>query len=61
VALIAFELGLRFYTDHLEGNRYFKVTEPGQNLRRALTQFQLTRSIEHQRDKLTAIAATVAG
>ena len=55
VALIAFELGLRFYTDYLEGDRYFKVTGAGQNLQRALTQFQLVRSIEVQRDELTAM------
>jgi Ser/Thr protein kinase RdoA (MazF antagonist) len=60
VALIAFELGLRFYTDYLEGDRYFKVADPGQNLRRALTQFQLARSIEHQRDQLAAIVARLA-
>lgn len=60
VSLIAFELGLRFYTDYLEGNRYFKVTDNGQNLQRALTQFQLVRSIEGQRDGLTAIATRMA-
>ncbi|MHB8789916.1 MAG: phosphotransferase enzyme family protein [Desulfobulbaceae bacterium] len=60
VGLIAFELGLRFYTDYLEGDRYFKVAAAGQNLQRALTQFQLSRSIEQQRDGLTAIAARLA-
>lgn len=60
VALIAFELGLRFYTDYLEGDRYFKVTSAGQNLQRALTQFQLVRSIEGQQDALTTIVSQVA-
>lgn len=60
VALIAFELGLRFYTDYLEGDRYFKVADAGQNLQRALTQFQLTRSIELQRDELAARVARLA-
>jgi Ser/Thr protein kinase RdoA (MazF antagonist) len=60
VAVIAFELGLRFYTDYLEGDRYFKVADAGQNLQRALTQFQLTRSIERQRDELAAIVARLA-
>lgn len=46
--LIAFELGLRFLTDHLAGDRYFKISRPGQNLQRALVQFHLTRSIERQ-------------
>lgn len=48
IRLIPFELGLRFLTDHLEGDRYFKVNRPGHNLDRALVQFALMRSIEHQ-------------
>ena len=46
VRLIAFELGLRFFTDHLEGNVYFKVGREEQNLARALVQFRLAASIE---------------
>lgn len=45
IQLIPFELGLRFYSDYLEGNRYFKVTEPEQNLQRAADQFRLCESI----------------
>ena len=48
VRLIAFELGLRFYTDHLEGDVYFKARQPEHNLARALVQFRLTESIEAQ-------------
>lgn len=44
--LIAFELGLRFFTDYLAGNVYFKVERPEQNLARALVQFRLTAGIE---------------
>jgi Ser/Thr protein kinase RdoA (MazF antagonist) len=46
--LLAFELGLRFFTDYLAGNVYFKVTHPEHNLDRALVQFKLTESIEAQ-------------
>jgi len=53
--LITFELGLRFYTDYLAGNRYFKVSHPEHNLHRAVTQFHLAESIERQRDRLTAV------
>lgn len=45
IRLIPFELGLRFYCDYLDGNRYFKVTEPSENLRRATEQFRLCESI----------------
>lgn len=48
IQLIPFELGLRFYTDYLEGNRYFKASEPDQNLQRAKAQFHLLESIERQ-------------
>jgi Ser/Thr protein kinase RdoA (MazF antagonist) len=48
IRLIPFELGIRFYTDYLQGNQYFKVTEPEQNLRRAIGQFRLCESIMAQ-------------
>ena len=48
IRLIAFELGLRFFTDYLEGNVYFKVRHTEHNLARALVQFTLTESIESQ-------------
>jgi Ser/Thr protein kinase RdoA (MazF antagonist) len=54
IRLIAFELGLRFFTDHLAGNVYFKTTHPGQNLQRALVQFRLTESIEAQESAIRA-------
>jgi Ser/Thr protein kinase RdoA (MazF antagonist) len=46
IRLLAFELGLRFFTDHLAGNVYFKIKYPTHNLDRALVQFKLTESIE---------------
>jgi Ser/Thr protein kinase RdoA (MazF antagonist) len=48
VRLIAFELGLRFFTDYLAGNVYFRTRHPEHNLGRALVQFKLTESIESQ-------------
>jgi hypothetical protein len=55
VRLIAFELGLRFLTDFLEGNVYFKIDHPFQNLIRALVQFRLTESIEQQEQDIRNI------
>jgi Ser/Thr protein kinase RdoA (MazF antagonist) len=48
IRLISFELGLRYFTDYLEGNVYFKANHPEHNLARALIQFKLTESIESQ-------------
>jgi len=59
VRLIAFELGLRFFTDYLEGNVYFKTKDAEHNLRRALVQFRLTESIEAQSEAIRAIVAAL--
>jgi Ser/Thr protein kinase RdoA (MazF antagonist) len=55
IRLIAFELGLRFFTDHLAGNIYFKVKHPTHNLARALVQFKLTESIEAQEVEIRSV------
>jgi Ser/Thr protein kinase RdoA (MazF antagonist) len=58
--LITLELGVRFLTDYLEGNRYFKVENRDDNLHRALVQFRLVRNIKAQQKKLrSAIAAAL--
>ena len=56
IHLITFELGLRFLTDHLAGNTYFKVNRPSHNLHRAKVQFKLVESIEQQEASIRAIA-----
>ncbi len=55
IRLIAFELGLRFFSDYLQGNIYFKASDAEHNLRRAMVQFTLTESIESQSDKIRKI------
>jgi len=55
--LLPFELGLRFYTDFLEGNVYFKVSRQEQNLARAMVQFRLVESIEEQEEGIKEIIA----
>ena len=55
IRLLAFELGLRFFTDYLAGNVYFKARHRDHNLARALVQFKLTGSIESQAEALGAI------
>ena len=60
IRLLAFELGVRFFTDYLAGNVYFKVRHPEHNLQRALVQFKLTESIEaHEADIRHIIQAQV--
>ena len=53
--LIPFELGLRFFNDYLQGNRYFKIQHPQHNLQRAKAQFELCADIERQEVLIKAL------
>ena len=55
--LMTLECGMRFLTDHLEGDGYFHISRPGQNLDRARTQFKLVADMEAQWDQMNAIVA----
>jgi hypothetical protein len=46
--VITMEQGIRFLTDYLEGDKYFKVHRAGHNLDRARAQFRLVESLEEQ-------------
>jgi aminoglycoside phosphotransferase (APT) family kinase protein len=54
--LITFEIGLRFLTDFIEGDPYFKIARPQHNLDRARNQFALVRSIETQEAAMQSVA-----
>ncbi|WP_136797409.1 phosphotransferase enzyme family protein [Desulfosediminicola ganghwensis] len=54
---ITVELGVRFLTDYISGNVYFKTTRDGQNLERALVQFKLADSMESQEKELRRMIA----
>jgi hypothetical protein len=57
--LITLEIGLRFLTDWLEGDVYFKVRRPDHNLDRCRTQFALVTSIEDQMEGMRAVVASL--
>ncbi len=50
--LITFTIGIRFLTDYLEGDHYFRIHRPEHNLDRARTQFKLISSIEKNEDEM---------
>ncbi len=54
--LITFELGLRFFMDHLLGNRYFKVKVVGDNLHKAMIQFGLVGEIKDCEQEIRGVA-----
>lgn len=43
---ITFMIGLRYLTDHLDGDRYFKVGAHGENRQRALDRFRFLQALE---------------
>jgi aminoglycoside phosphotransferase (APT) family kinase protein len=53
--LITFEIGIRFLTDYLAGDVYFKVHRDGHNLDRCRTQFKLVESIAQQEDAMNKL------
>ena len=55
IMLIPFELGLRFLTDYLNGNIYFKIDHPQQNLLKALQQFNLVNDIESKKMRIQSV------
>ena len=54
------ECGVRFLTDYLEGDTYFKIHRPDHNLIRCRTQFALAADLKRHMPKLREIVASVA-
>lgn len=50
--VLAFENGIRFLADHLNGDKYFRVHRPNHNLDRARAQFAILASLERQEEEL---------
>ena len=57
--LITFEIGIRFLTDYLSGDTYFKVHRQGHNLERSRAQFKLLASIERQEDRMRKLIESI--
>ena len=49
------ECGVRFLTDYLDGDNYFRTSYAGQNLDRCRTQFKLVGEIEKNTEKMKKI------
>lgn len=58
--LMTQECGIRFLTDYLEGDHYFHIQYPEQNLDRTRTQFKLVRDMEEQFDAMGAVVRKYA-
>jgi hypothetical protein len=53
--LITLEIGMRFLTDYLDGDVYFKVARDGHNLDRCRTQFKMVRDMEACSEQMSCI------
>jgi len=53
--VLTFEQAVRFLTDFLDGDKYYKIHHPHHNLQRARAQFQLVLSMESQYEKMRRI------
>ena len=53
--IMTLECGLRFLTDHLDGDHYFSIQRPGQNLDRARTQFKMVADMENKWEQMQTI------
>jgi hypothetical protein len=57
--LFTYTIGIRFLTDFLSGDNYFRVHRPFHNLDRCRTQFRLVESIEKQERAMQKFADSV--
>ena len=53
--VMTYECGMRFLTDYLQGDHYFKIHREDHNLDRARTQFKLVEDMEAKWDIMKEI------
>jgi hypothetical protein len=61
IRLMPFELALRFLTDHLQGDVYFRVARRGQNLTKARVQLALLADIESREAEIRGLIDAAFG
>ena len=55
--VMTYECGMRFLTDYLQGDVYFRIHRPEHNLDRCRTQFKLVADMEDKWETMQKIAA----
>ena len=58
--LVTFNIGMRFLTDYLSGDTYFRVHRPNHNLDRCRAQFRLIESIERQEEAMKQVVENLS-
>ena len=59
--LMTLECGIRFLTDYLQGDSYFRIHRPGHNLDRTRTQFKLVADMDKKWSEMQRIVQREAG
>ncbi|MBW2396698.1 MAG: aminoglycoside phosphotransferase family protein [Deltaproteobacteria bacterium] len=59
--VMTYELAVRFLTDFLEGDRYFRIRDPAHNLRRTRVHLHLLASMENQHQEMEVALHRAAG
>lgn len=59
--MMTLECGMRFLTDHLSGDVYFRIHRENHNLDRARNQFALVADMEKKLDEMNRIVKELAG
>ncbi len=57
--LITFEIGIRFLTDYLQGDVYFKTHRDGHNIDRCRTQFKMAQEFDRNMDAMRRFVETL--
>ncbi|GAB3533745.1 aminoglycoside phosphotransferase family protein [Pontibacter brevis] len=58
--LLPFIMGLRFLTDYIDGDTYYKINFPEHNIQRSRAQFRLVQKLEEQYDLLQSTIQDIA-
>jgi hypothetical protein len=58
---LTYEQGVRFLTDYLAGDSYYRTSRPGQNLERCRVQFALLEGLETLRPELEGLMSRTRG
>ena len=59
--LLTYMQTVRFFTDYIDGDTYYKIAYPEHNLVRTKSQFKLSQSLEENFDKMRQIVRDAAG
>jgi hypothetical protein len=58
--VMTYLIGLRFLTDHIDGDQYYRINFPGHNLQRARSQFRLLETMEENFEEMKNIVTSLA-